>query len=116
HALAKRDQSGTEALAWLSRRGYRKALVLDRYDNFVLQRGEAVLADQNDGATSMELLFPLPVRIDERMDAAGEAVADSFIETTKLHNGATLRAATPTPSFWGRIFAAKRSTASPDQF
>ena len=38
HALARRNQSVGEALAWLARRGYRKALVLDN-DNFMLQRG-----------------------------------------------------------------------------
>ena len=75
HALAKRDQSGTEALAWLSRRGYRKALVLDRYDNFILQRKDGGRADPS-GSTSMELLFPPPVRLDERLeDGAKRGVA-----------------------------------------
>ena len=37
HALARRNQGVGEALAWLARRGYRKALVLDN-DNFMLQR------------------------------------------------------------------------------
>ena len=42
HALARRNQSVGEALAWLARRGYRKALVLDN-DNFMLQRGAGSL-------------------------------------------------------------------------
>ena len=42
HALARRNQGVGEALAWLARRGYRKALVLDN-DNFMLQRAPAAL-------------------------------------------------------------------------
>ena len=64
HALERRQQSVVEALAWLARRGYGKALVLDRYDNFVLQRDPDAFVKQ-DVAASIELLFPPPLRIDE---------------------------------------------------
>jgi FkbM family methyltransferase len=91
HALAKRDQSAGEALAWLAQRGYRKALVLDR-DNFVLQRGADALAGLDDCA-SLELLFPRPLRIDEKMAAsAGTAVGASFVKEAQLQNGAIARA------------------------
>jgi len=90
HALAKRNQSAGEALAWLAQRGYRKALVLD-HDNFVLQRRADALPG-SDGHTSLELLFPPPLRIDEKMAAAaGTAVGASFVKAAQLQNGAIAR-------------------------
>jgi FkbM family methyltransferase len=87
HALAKRDQSAGEALAWLAQRGYRKALVLD-HDNFVLQRGEEALAALS-GIASLELSFPRPLRIDERMaSSAGNPVGASLVKAAQLQNGA----------------------------
>ena len=88
HQLERRQQSVAEALEWLARRGYGKALVLDRYDNFVLQRGPDAFVEQ-DVAASMELLFPRPVRIDERMpESAGRPLAKAIIKTAALHHGA----------------------------
>src|SRR5688572_7413380 len=58
HALARRNQSVGEALAWLARRGYRKALVLDN-DNFMLQRGSGSFMDAGS-VSSLELSFPPP--------------------------------------------------------
>jgi FkbM family methyltransferase len=90
HALAKRDQSAGEALAWLAERGYRKALVLD-HDNFVLQRGTDALAGL-DSCASLELLFPRPLRIDEKMAAsAGAVLGASFVKAAQLENGAIAR-------------------------
>ena len=90
HALAKRNQSAGEALAWLAQRGYRKALVLD-HDNFVLQRGADSFAGL-DGTTSLELLFPRPLRIDEKLTAsAGAEVGAAFVRAAQLQNGATAR-------------------------
>ena len=87
HALAKRNQSAGEALAWLAERGYETALVLD-HDNFVLQRGsKAVMTEP--GLSRLQLLFPPPLRIDERMrEAAGRALAPSFVKGAQLQNGA----------------------------
>jgi FkbM family methyltransferase len=88
HALQRRQQSVAQALSWLAAHGYRRALVLDRYDNFVLQRGPEALAGQTV-ATSVELLFPPPLRIDERTpSSAVEPVATSFIASAWLDNGA----------------------------
>ena len=110
HALAKRDQSGTEALAWLSQRGYRKALVLDRYDNFILQRKDGDLADPG-GSTSMELLFPLPVRLDERLEDGGKR--QSPVQRVELLNDAALKpAAAGGPSgLWRKLVSSTRARA-----
>jgi len=90
HQLQLRQQSVAEALEWLARRGYGKALVLDRYDNFVLQRGPDAFVEQ-DVATRMELLFPRPLRIDERMpETAGRLPAKAFIKAAALHHGAVV--------------------------
>lgn len=111
HALAKRDQSPAETLAWLARRGYRKALTLDRYDNYVLQRSEAAFAGLASGA-SMELIFPPPARVDEHMAAGGTPLGRSFVKGTDLLNGAMLRqASAPSSTLWNRLF---RSNAKPD--
>jgi FkbM family methyltransferase len=78
HALALRNQGVGEALAWLARRGYRKALVLDN-DNFMLQRGAGSLVDAG-AVSSLELSFPPPLRFDEAMPtSAGQPVGDAFI-------------------------------------
>lgn len=86
HALAQRNQSVGEALAWLARRGYRKALVLDN-DNFVLQRGSEGKPDAR-GAVSLELVFPPPLRFDEALrSSAGQPVGDSFIGKVEVQEG-----------------------------
>ena len=78
HALARRNQSVGEALAWLARRGYRKALVLDN-DNFMLQRGAGSFMDAG-AVSSLELSFPPPFRFDEAMPpSAGLPAGDDFI-------------------------------------
>ncbi|MGD9885960.1 MAG: FkbM family methyltransferase [Reyranella sp.] len=112
HALAKRDQSPAETLAWLAKRGYRKALTLDRHDNYVLQRSEAAFAGLAPAA-SMELLFPPPARVDERMAASGTPLGRSFVKGADLLNGAALRpASAPSPSLWNRLF---HSNSKPDE-
>lgn len=89
-ALAKRNQSAGEALAWLARRGYRRAVVLD-HDNFMLQRGAEVVPAP-DGTASLELVFQRPLRIDEKMTAtAGTVVGPAFVKAAQLHNGAVAR-------------------------
>ena len=111
HALAKRDQSPAETLAWLARRGYRKALTLDRHDNYVLQRSEAAFAGLAPVA-SMELLFPPPARVDERMAAGGTPLGRSFVKGADLLNGAALRpGSAPAPTLWNRLF---KSGGKPD--
>lgn len=112
HALAKRDQSPAETLAWLARRGYRKALTLDRHDNYILQRSEAAFAGLA-GGTSMELIFPPPARVDERMATGGTPLGRSFVKGADLLNGAQLRpaSAVPSPTLWNRLF---RSSPRPD--
>jgi FkbM family methyltransferase len=88
HQLQRRQQSVAEALAWLARRGYGKALVLDRYDNYVLQRNPNAFAEQ-DVAASMELLFPPPLRTNERMpESAGRLLGNAIVKTAALHHGA----------------------------
>jgi FkbM family methyltransferase len=88
HQLERRKQSVGEALEWLARRGYGKALVLDRYDNFVLQRDPDAFVEQ-DVVARIELLFPRPVRIDERMpESAGRPLAKAIVKTAALHHGA----------------------------
>lgn len=87
HALGLRNQSVSEALEWLARRGYRKALVLDK-DNFVLQRELDGPSDAGDAA-SLKLVFPPPLRFDEAMPpSAGEPLRDSFVADVELEKGA----------------------------
>ena len=86
HALARRNQSVGEALAWLARRGYRKALVLDN-DNFMLQRGAGSFMDAG-AVSSLELSFPPPFRFDEAMPpSAGQPAGDAFIGKVDLQMG-----------------------------
>jgi FkbM family methyltransferase len=86
HALARRNQSVGEALAWLAHRGYRKALVLDN-DNFVLQRGHGGTVDAGDVA-SLELVFPPPLRLEEALPAsAGQPVGSSYIGKVDVQEG-----------------------------
>ena len=86
HALAKRNQGVGEALAWLARRGYRKALVLDN-DNFMLQRGRTGPSN-TDGAGSLELVFPPPLAFDETLPvSAGQPLGDSFIGRAEVQPG-----------------------------
>ncbi len=86
HALARRNQSVGEALAWLARRGYRKALVLDN-DNFMLRRGAGSLVDTG-AVSSLELSFPPPFRCDEAMPpSAGQPVGDAFIGKVGVQMG-----------------------------
>jgi hypothetical protein len=86
HALAQRNQSAGEALAWLARRGYRKALVLDN-DNFILQRGAGSIVD-TPAEASLELVFPPPLSFDEAMPpSAGQPVGDRFIAKVDVQAG-----------------------------
>jgi FkbM family methyltransferase len=86
HALARRNQSVGEALAWLARRGYRKALVLDN-DNFMLQRGAGSFMDAG-AVSSLELSFPPPFRFDEAMPpSAGQPAGDAFIGKVGVQMG-----------------------------
>ena len=86
HALARRNQSVGEALAWLARRGYRKALVLDN-DNFMLQRGAGSFMDAG-AVSSLELSFPPPFRFDEAMPpSAGLPAGDAFIGKVDVQMG-----------------------------
>ncbi len=89
HALAKRNQSVGEALGWLARRGYRKAVVLDN-DNFMLQR-DANGTAASTAASSLELVFPPPLRLDETMPAsAGQPVGPSLIDKVDVQPGITV--------------------------
>ena len=86
HALARRNQSVGEALAWLAQLGYAKALVLDN-DNFMLQRGADSILDVR-AVSRLELLFPPPFRFDEAMPAsAGQPVGDAFIGKVQVQTG-----------------------------
>jgi FkbM family methyltransferase len=86
HALAQRNQSAGEALAWLARRGYRKALVLDN-DNFMLQRGAGSIVGARAEA-SLELVFPPPLSFDEAMPpSAGQPVGDRLITKVDVQAG-----------------------------
>jgi FkbM family methyltransferase len=94
HALAHRNQSVGEALAWLARRGYRKALVLDN-DNFMLQRDPGGIGDVRP-VTSLELVFPPPLRFDETMPpSAGQPVGDCFVEKVEVQTGIVVAAREP---------------------
>lgn len=114
HALARRNQGVGEALAWLARRGYRKALVLDN-DNFVLQRRPGGLSGggQPDagGATSLELVFPPPLRFDEALPpSAGQPIRDSFIGKVEVQEGVDIawpETATRRPASWDLVARAK---------
>ena len=55
HALSKRQHSPAEAFAWLSRRGYREARVLE-YENYVLKRS-CSFRDALPAAQRFELVF-----------------------------------------------------------
>lgn len=89
HALGLRNQGVGEALSWLARRGYRRALVLDN-DNFVLQRepgGPANTSGAGDAA-SLELVFPPPLRFDEALPpSAGEPLGAAFIARAEVQEG-----------------------------
>ncbi len=90
HALAKRNQSAGQALAWLATRGYREALVLDD-DNFVLQRDRKF----NEGKTHLSLLFPEPLRFTESLDTfPGSDIASPFT-VAELQNGSTIDGLAP---------------------
>jgi FkbM family methyltransferase len=89
-ALAKRHQSPSDALEWLAQRGYSKALVLDR-ENFMLRRTQNAFAGVAN-AWSMELLFPSPRPLDERLPPGANAAAQ-VIRSARLENGATMRQA-----------------------
>lgn len=112
HALAKRNQSAGEALAWLAQRGYRQALVLDN-DNFVLQQGREQLKVA-DGAT-LELVFPPPMRFEESLDAVAGTVLDRLLTTGELQNEAKFRNdrdAGPSTSLVGAVSRAMRKLIS----
>lgn len=82
HALAKRNQSAGEALAWLARLGYREALVLD-HDNFVLQRERS----HRDVTVSLNLLFPAPMRFDESLETVGGREVAPPLHFASIHDG-----------------------------
>ena len=108
HALAKRNQSAGEALAWLAQRGYRQALVLDN-DNFVLQQGREQLKVAH-GAT-LELVFPPPMRFEESLDAVTGTSIERPLTTGELQNDAKFRsdrAATPPTSLVAAVSRAMR--------
>ncbi len=86
HALAKRNQSAGEALAWLARQGYRQALVLD-HDNFVLQLGR----DLSARTTTLSLLFPPPLRFDESLDTVTGENAPSPFRVATIQSGSVVR-------------------------
>ena len=90
HALGLRNQGVGEALAWLARRGYRQALVLDN-DNFVLQRAANGASDgraDSDGAADLKLVFPPPLRFDEALPpSAGDPLTGSFIAKAEVQEG-----------------------------
>lgn len=88
HALAKRNQSAGEALAWLAQRGYRRALVLDN-DNFVLQQGREQL--KVAGGETLELVFPPPMRFEESLDAVSGTTIERPLITGELLNEAKFR-------------------------
>ena len=95
HALGLRNQGVSEALAWLARRGYRKALVLDN-DNFVLRRepgSPARATTGSGGAASLELVFPPPLRFDEALPpSAGEPLRHPLISEAEVQDGAVVAA------------------------
>lgn len=61
HALSRRQQSNVEALHWLGRQGYTRALVLD-HDNFVMRRGGTPAAAAHED----DVTFTLLIRNDRR--------------------------------------------------
>ena len=74
HALSKRNQSNTEALEWLARRGYKNCIVLD-YDNFLLKRGYHWKA-KDGNLIGLNVVFAG----DESICSKAEIVEDSFLE------------------------------------
>lgn len=112
HALARRNQSAGEALAWLAQRGYRQALVLDN-DNFVLQQGREQL--KVAGGATLELVFPPPMRFEESLDAVAGTVLDRPLTTGELQNEAKFRNdrdAGPSTSLVGAVSRAMRRLIS----
>lgn len=93
HALAKRNQSAGEALAWLSSQGYRQALVLD-HDNFVLQRGR----DHTDKAQTLSLLFPPPLRFEESLDAVHGREIASPLNRATIQTGSSIEGTKSAPT------------------
>lgn len=111
HALAKRNQSAGEALAWLAGQGYDQAVVLD-HDNFVLQRAPGARADLAE-APRLQLVFPPALRVTERLDtgAAGTGIP-AIVNSARLVNGATMMpsAAASGAGSVQRLFQSVRST------
>jgi FkbM family methyltransferase len=92
HALAKRNQSAGEALAWLAEHGYRQALVLD-HDNFVLQRDR-----DYTGTTALSLVFPPPLRFDESLDAIAGSEIASPLHLAAVQSGSSVAGALAAPA------------------
>jgi FkbM family methyltransferase len=89
-ALAKRQQYPSEPLTWLAQRGYRKALILDR-ENFVLQRKQRAFSGLPT-AGSIELVFPRPHRVDEKlMDLTDRPMAAPIIKAAMVVDGSTIK-------------------------
>ena len=106
-ALTKRHQSPSDALEWLAQRGYSKALVLDR-ENFMLRRTQDAFSSVAN-ACRMELLFPPPRPLDERLPP-GPNAATQVIRSARLESGVTIRQPR-TPSILGRLL--RRRAAIP---
>lgn len=120
HALAKRNQSAGEALAWLARRGYRKALVLD-HDNFILRR-DADVATHTAVRAKLELAFPEPLRVVEKLpENGGTELGPTFTTLVHINNGVlveqqgsqTTVGATGGRSLAGRLFEKLRAKKTP---
>lgn len=73
HALNKRNQSNAQALEWLARLGYTRAVVLDD-DNFLLKRAQK---DTSDRYSSITLNFPIADVSDELTPASRADVIDA---------------------------------------
>jgi FkbM family methyltransferase len=98
-ALTKRHQSPSDALEWLAQRGYSKALVLDR-ENFMFRRTQGAFSSVAN-ACRMELLFPPPRPLDERL-LPGANAATEVIRSARLESGVTIRQPR-TPSILDRL-------------
>ena len=86
HALSKRNQSATQALEWLSARGYFEALVLD-YDNYLVKRRSL---EAKGCETGFRLFFDQH-RIESEHDLAlGDPVHDAIDLSPIFHNDARL--------------------------
>jgi FkbM family methyltransferase len=112
HALAKRNQTASEVLAWLAQRGYRQALVLDN-DNYVFQRDREHL--KVAGSASLELVFPPPMRFEETLDAVTGTPLDRLLMTGEFQNEATFRDdrdSVPATSLVGAVSRAMRKLIS----